>query len=132
MVVAPMHRSSPRARAGLMRLPAEIAPSAAPAPTTVCSSSMNRMIRPSLPMTSFSTALRRSSNSPRYFDPASSEPMSKATTVLPALAAADVLHRRNQPVLAHAECRQHVLGGRGFLRQGDQQMLHGDVLVLQV
>ena len=34
-VVAPMQRSSPRARAGLSMLEASIAPSAAPAPTTV-------------------------------------------------------------------------------------------------
>ena len=33
-VVAPMQRNSPRASAGLMRLPAEMAPSAAPAPPT--------------------------------------------------------------------------------------------------
>ncbi len=45
-VVAPMHRSSPRASAGLSRLAASLPPSAAPAPTTVCSSSMNRMIAP--------------------------------------------------------------------------------------
>ncbi len=45
-VVAPMVCSSPRASIGLSMLPASIAPSAAPAPTTVCSSSMNRMIWP--------------------------------------------------------------------------------------
>ena len=43
-VVAPMQRSSPRASAGLSRFAASLPPSAAPAPTTVCSSSMNRMI----------------------------------------------------------------------------------------
>ena len=43
-VVAPMQRSSPRASAGLSMLAASTAPSAAPAPTSVCSSSMNRMI----------------------------------------------------------------------------------------
>ena len=37
-----------------------------PAPTMVCSSSMNRMIRPSEDWISLSTAFRRSSNSPRY------------------------------------------------------------------
>ena len=47
-VVAPTIRSSPRASIGLSMLPASIAPSAAPAPTTVCSSSMNVMIWPSL------------------------------------------------------------------------------------
>ena len=46
-VVAPTARSSPRASIGLSRLAASTAPSAAPAPTIVCSSSMNRMIWPS-------------------------------------------------------------------------------------
>ena len=69
-VVAPMQCSSPRASIGLSMLPASIAPSAAPAPTTVCSSSMNSRIRPSAALTSWSTAFRRSSNSPRYLAPA--------------------------------------------------------------
>ena len=44
-VVAPTSRSSPRASIGLIMLPASIAPSpVAPAPTIVCSSSMNVMI----------------------------------------------------------------------------------------
>jgi hypothetical protein len=77
-VVAPMQRSSPRASAGLSMLPALTAPSAAPAPMTVCSSSMNMITRPSLAVTSLSTAFRRSSNSPRYFAPASSWPTSSA------------------------------------------------------
>ena len=77
-VVAPMQCSSPRASIGLSRFEASIAPSAAPAPTTVCSSSMNRMISPSASCTSLSTALRRSSNSPRNFAPATSAPMSSA------------------------------------------------------
>ena len=42
-VVAPIVWSSPRASIGLSRFEASIAPSAAPAPTTVCSSSMNRI-----------------------------------------------------------------------------------------
>ena len=42
-----MQRSSPRASIGFSRLAASIAPSVAPAPTIVCSSSMNRMIWPS-------------------------------------------------------------------------------------
>ena len=79
-VVAPTARSSPRASIGLSRFAASTAPSAAPAPTIVCSSSMNRMIWPRASWISFSTAFRRSSNSPRYFEPASSEPMSSATT----------------------------------------------------
>ena len=45
-VVAPMQRSSPRASVGLSMLEASIAPSAAPAPTTVCSSSMKRTTSP--------------------------------------------------------------------------------------
>src|ERR1700737_3965422 len=48
-VVAPMHCSSPRASAGLMMLLASIAPSAAPAPTNVCNSSMKRMFSPLAP-----------------------------------------------------------------------------------
>ena len=79
-VVAPTARSSPRASIGLSRLAASTAPSAAPAPTIVCSSSMNRMTWPRASWISFRTAFRRSSNSPRYFEPASSEPMSSATT----------------------------------------------------
>ena len=71
-------RSSPRASIGLIMLPASIAPSAPPAPTIVCSSSTKVMTSPSLSVISFSTAFRRSSNSPRYFAPASIEPMSSA------------------------------------------------------
>ena len=82
-VVAPTIRSSPRASIGLSMLPASIAPSAAPAPTTVCSSSMNVMIWPSLLRISFRTAFSRSSNSPRYFAPATIAPRSSATTRLP-------------------------------------------------
>ncbi|MNF33830.1 hypothetical protein D3C84_146550 [compost metagenome] len=75
-VVAPTQCSSPRASAGLSMLPASIEPSALPAPTMVCSSSMNRMTRPSCLPSSLSTALRRSSNSPRNLAPAISAPMS--------------------------------------------------------
>ena len=45
-VVAPMQCSSPRASAGFSMLAASIAPSAEPAPTSVCSSSMKQMISP--------------------------------------------------------------------------------------
>ncbi len=79
-VVAPTARSSPRASIGLSRLAASTAPSAAPAPTIVCSSSMKRMTWPAASWISLRTAFRRSSNSPRYFEPASSAPMSSATT----------------------------------------------------
>ncbi len=78
-VVAPMVCSSPRASIGFSMFAASIDPSAAPAPTTVCSSSMKRTIWPSASDTSFRTAFRRSSNSPRYFAPAISAPMSSAT-----------------------------------------------------
>ena len=81
-VVAPMQCSSPRASIGLSRLPASMLPSVLPAPTMVCSSSMNRIMRPSEFFTSFRTAFRRSSNSPRYFAPAMSAPMSSEKIVL--------------------------------------------------
>ena len=54
-----MQCSSPRASAGFNRLDASIAPSALPAPTRVCISSMNRMIEPSAVVTSCSTAFSR-------------------------------------------------------------------------
>ena len=83
-VVAPIMRSSPRASSGFSMLPASIAPSPlAPAPTTVCSSSMNVMIWPSLPLISSRTAFSRSSNSPRYFAPATIAPRSRAMRLLP-------------------------------------------------
>ena len=81
-VVAPTQCSSPRASAGLSMLPASIAPSALPAPTMVCSSSMKTMVSPSSCASSFSTAFSRSSNSPRYFAPASSAAMSSDSTRL--------------------------------------------------
>ena len=81
-VVAPMQRSSPRASAGFKRFAASIEPSAAPAPTSVWISSMNRMICPAAASISFSTALRRSSNSPRNFAPATNAPRSSETTRL--------------------------------------------------
>ena len=78
-VVAPIVCSSPRASIGFSMFDASIDPSAAPAPTTVCSSSMKRMTWPCASVISFSTAFSRSSNSPRYFAPAMSAPMSSAT-----------------------------------------------------
>ncbi len=80
-VVAPMHWSSPRASGGFRMLAASIAPSAAPAPTSVCSSSMKRTASFVLRSSSM-IFLRRSSNSPRYFVPATSEPMSRVRTRL--------------------------------------------------
>ncbi len=82
-VVAPTARSSPRASIGLSMFAASTAPSAAPAPTIVCSSSMKRTISPAAFWISPRTAFSRSSNSPRYFAPASSAPMSSAHTRLP-------------------------------------------------
>ena len=81
-VVAPTQCSSPRASAGLSMLPASIAPSALPAPTMVCSSSMKTIVLPSSAAISLSTALSRSSNSPRYLAPASSAAMSSDSTRL--------------------------------------------------
>ncbi|CFR78856.1 Uncharacterised protein [Mycobacterium tuberculosis] len=63
-VVAPIVCSSPRASFGFRIEAASIAPSAAPAPTKVCSSSINRMMSPRV-LISLSTFLRRSSKSPR-------------------------------------------------------------------
>ena len=83
-VVAPTIRSWPRASIGLSMLPASIAPSLpAPAPTTVCSSSMKVTTCPSLAWISASTALSRSSNSPRYLAPATMPDRSSETSRLP-------------------------------------------------
>ena len=83
-VVAPIIRSSPRASIGLSMLPASMEESpVAPAPTTVCSSSMKVMIWPSASRISLRTALSRSSNSPRYFAPATMEARSSETTRRP-------------------------------------------------
>ena len=74
-VVAPMVCSSPRASMGLSMEAASIAPSAAPAPTSVWISSMNRMMSPRVRI-SLRTFLSRSSKSPRYREPATSAPRS--------------------------------------------------------
>ncbi len=84
-VVAPMHCSSPRASAGLSMLEASMAPSAAPAPTMVCSSSMNRMMSFWRSISSMIT-LRRSSNCPRYLVPATTLARSSVSNLLPASA----------------------------------------------
>ena len=76
-VVAPITCNSPRAKAGLSMLPASIEPSVLPAPTTVWSSSIKRIIWPFARVTSFKSFLRRSSNSPRYLAPAMSPAISK-------------------------------------------------------
>ena len=82
-VVAPMLRSSPRARAGFSMLAASMAPCVCPAPTRVCISSMNRIISPWLCVTSEMTPFRRSSNSPWYLAPAMRAPMSREYICLP-------------------------------------------------
>ena len=81
-VVAPIQCSSPRASIGFSMFPASIAPSVFPAPTIVWSSSTNKMIFPSLSLTSCKTAFSRSSNSPLYFAPATREPISSAKICL--------------------------------------------------
>mmetsp|Transcript_1660 Transcript_1660/g.5082 ORF Transcript_1660/g.5082 Transcript_1660/m.5082 type:complete len:263 (-) Transcript_1660:983-1771(-) len=78
-VVAPTHRSSPRPNIGFNKFPASIPPPPPfpPAPTTVWISSINKMILPIESTTSFITAFKRSSNSPRNLAPAMSKPISK-------------------------------------------------------
>ena len=73
---------SPRLSAGLRIFAASMAPSAAPAPMMVCSSSMNSTVSPAR-WTSFRTFLIRSSKSPRYFVPASIPVRSRETMRLP-------------------------------------------------
>jgi hypothetical protein len=81
IVVAPTHCNSPRLSAGLMMFDASIAPSAEPAPTIVCSSSMNRITFLERRISSI-TALIRSSNWPRYFVPATINARSSVMTFL--------------------------------------------------
>ena len=81
-VVAPMLLNSPRANAGFRMLAASIAPSPFPAPTRVWISSMKRMMFPSDFVTSLITDFNRSSNSPLYFAPATSAPMSSEKSCL--------------------------------------------------
>ena len=80
-VVAPIVCSSPRASIGFRIDAASIAPSAAPAPTSVCSSSMNKMMSPRV-LISLSTFFSRSSKSPRYLEPATSAPRSRVYSCL--------------------------------------------------
>ncbi len=74
-VVAPIVCNSPRAKAGFKMFDASIAPSAPPAPINVCNSSMNKITLPSRWISSI-TFFKRSSNSPRYFVPATNDPIS--------------------------------------------------------
>src|SRR5579875_978948 len=77
-VVAPMHCSSPRASSGLIIEERSSEPSAAPAPTSVCSSSMKRITSRLLRLISSRMRFTRPSNSPRYFVPATSGPSEDA------------------------------------------------------
>ena len=81
-VVAPIARNPPRASAGFNMFEASICPSLAPAPTSVCSSSIKRITSPFDSSISLSTAFSRSSNSPRNFAPAIMLARSSATTRL--------------------------------------------------
>ena len=77
-----MQWSSPLASMGFNIFPASMEPSVFPAPTMVWSSSMKRMICPSLFFTSSRTAFNRSSNSPRYLAPATKAPISRENSFL--------------------------------------------------
>ena len=81
-VVAPIQCSSPLASIGFNILPASMLPSVLPAPTMVCISSIKRIISPSLFLTSSSTALSLSSNSPLYLAPATKAARSSAKSFL--------------------------------------------------
>ena len=82
-----MHCRSPRASSGLIIELKSSEPSAAPAPTSVCISSMKRMMSRALRRTSSKMRFTRPSNSPRYFVPATSGPRASATTRFPRSAA---------------------------------------------
>ena len=81
MVVAPIIWSSPLASWGFRMLAASMAPSAAPTPMMVCTSSIKRITLPAL-ATSSRIALTRSSNSPRYLVPATMQVKSTETILL--------------------------------------------------
>ncbi len=76
-VVAPMHWISPRDSAGFRMLAASSEPSAEPAPTSVCNSSM-KMTMFLFSVSSRMIVLSRSSNWPRYLVPATISEMSRA------------------------------------------------------
>ena len=82
MVVAPIHCRVPLAREGFKIFAASTAPSAAPAPTMVCISSINKIQSGSF-FNSSITFFNLSSNSPLYFVPATNDPISKVTNLLP-------------------------------------------------
>mmetsp|Transcript_92485 Transcript_92485/g.146235 ORF Transcript_92485/g.146235 Transcript_92485/m.146235 type:complete len:249 (-) Transcript_92485:77-823(-) len=77
--VTPMHCTSPRARIGLMMFEASTTLSpfpARPVPTSVCNSSMKRIVSPLASTTSWSTSLNLFSNSPLALAPARIDAMS--------------------------------------------------------
>ncbi len=76
-VVAPMHWISPRESAGFRMFAASSEPSAEPAPTRVCSSSM-KITMLGVSVSSRMIVLSRSSNCPRYLVPATISEMSSA------------------------------------------------------
>ena len=80
--MAPTQCNSPRANAGFNILEASIAPSVFPAPTSVWISSINKIIEPFCLWISFKTFWSLSSNSPRYFAPASNKPRSSIRITL--------------------------------------------------
>ena len=80
-VVAPMHWISPLESEGFKILEASIAPSAPPAPTNVCSSSINIMILVERFISSM-TAFILSSNWPLYLVPATISAKSRIMTCL--------------------------------------------------
>ena len=81
-VVAPMHWSSPRARAGLKMFEASRLPSEPPAPTIVWSSSIKRITELPTRWSSMIRPFTRSSNWPRYLVPATMAATSSVTTRL--------------------------------------------------
>ena len=80
-VVAPIHWSSPLAKAGLNIFEASNDPEAPPAPTIVCNSSINKIISSDFSI-SVIIAFILSSNWPLYFVPATRDARSKVTTLL--------------------------------------------------
>ena len=81
IVVAPIHFISPLANAGFKILDASIAPSAPPAPTIVCISSINTIMSSSCRNSSI-IFFNLSSNSPLYLAPATIAVISKVKILL--------------------------------------------------
>src|SRR5206468_1229269 len=139
-VVAPTTCSSPRASIGFSMFAASTAPSAAPAPTSVCSSSMKTMISPSDSDTSVRNAFMRSSNSPRNFVPATMPARSSAMSFLflsdsgtspDAVRAAHFHERAQDVVVCRTGVAQEVADGAFGRREREQEMLGRGVGVLQ-